>query len=354
MNLRSNAISIVDWLSVKSGAVLFLRGSYSGRGAALTFHRLHPSPREQLFDGLCFSEAGLIALLEHCLRSGIDVVDINEALRRLQTNDRRYFVLLTFDDGYRDNYSRVLPIMSRFGLPFTVFVCTSIIERTLDYWWGGLFDLFSRHDEVEIEPMAMRFTLRHSRDKQAALRKVTGWVGENVALRSAELAPTFRRYGVVPADLLDQDAMTEEELCSLSESPLATIGGHGVTHRPLAALSEAEAAREIIDNRAYLEQVTGQKVEHFAYPFGDSSACNWREAELVRSAGYVSAFTTRTGNLFPQHSTLPFMLPRGGMDPLREGVYHTEAMFAGVHRFLKSGGGPPIDPETLPPETAHA
>jgi peptidoglycan/xylan/chitin deacetylase (PgdA/CDA1 family) len=318
------------------------------------FHRLHAGPRQQFMHNLCFSEAGLIALLEHCLRSGIDVVDINEALRRLQTNDGRYFVVLTFDDGYRDNYSRLLPIMTRFGLPFTVFVCSSMIDRTLDYWWGGLFDLFSRHDKVEIEPMAMRFTLQNSRDKQAALGKVTQWVEGNVALRSAELAPTFRRYGVVPADLLDRDAMTEAELRSLSENPFAAIGGHGVTHRPLAALSEAEAMHEIIDNQTYLERVTGRKVEHFAYPFGDNSACTWREAELVRSAGYVSAFTTRIGNLFPQHSALPFMLPRGSMNPEREKVYHAEAQFAGVHWFLKSRGGPPINPETLPPILAHA
>jgi peptidoglycan/xylan/chitin deacetylase (PgdA/CDA1 family) len=296
----------------------------------------------------------LIGLLEHCISSSVDVVNIDEALRRLATGDGRYFVVLTFDDGYRDNYTRVLPIMNKYGLPFTVFICSSIIERTFDYWWGGLVELFKSHDDVDVEAMGARFRLRNGQSRQAALRTATKWVEENVASRSAQLKPTFQRYGVVPTDLLDQDVMTEDELRILSQSPLVTIGGHGFTHRPLASLPEPEARHEIVANREHLERVTGHKVVHFAYPFGDSSACTWREAELVRSAGYQSAFTTRLGNLFPQHSTVPLMLPRSATHPQRERDYHTDAQFAGVHRFIRSCGGSPIHPDTLPRLRAHS
>lgn len=317
------------------------------------FHRLHSRPQEQLFHDNFFSEKGLTALVEYCLRSGVNIVDIDEALRRLRTGDGGYFVVLTFDDGYRDNYTHVLPILNSFDLPFTVFVCSSIIERTFNYWWGGLIDLFSSRDEIDLEAMGVRFRLRNRRDRELALYKTTRWVEEHLTSRSIELLPTFRRYGISPGDLLDQDAMTEGELRALSENPLVTIGGHGFTHKPLASLLECEAMREVLANRDHLERVTGREVAHFAYPFGDGTACSWREAELVRSAGYRSAFSTRLGNLFPQHSTAPFMLPRGAMSPRREKVYHTEARLVGVHRFLKSRGGSPIHPETLPPFAAR-
>jgi peptidoglycan/xylan/chitin deacetylase (PgdA/CDA1 family) len=312
-------------------------------------HRLHSFPQRYLYHGNCYSENGLVALIEHCLSSGVDIVNIDEALRRLREDDERYFVVLTFDDGYRDNYLGVLPIMNKYGLPFTVFVCSSIIERTFDNWWGGLIDLFRLNDSVDVEAMGMRFVLHNIQERQAALRKATRWVEEEITSRSAKLVPTFKRYGVAPADLLDQDAMTEEDLRRTSESPLVTIGGHGLTHRPLASLPESEAQREIAANREHLERTTGKEVAHFSYPFGDASACNWREAELVQSAGYRSAFTTRVGNLFPQHSATPFMLPRNAVHPLREQIYHTEAQFAGVHRFVQSCGGPPIHPDTVRP-----
>jgi peptidoglycan/xylan/chitin deacetylase (PgdA/CDA1 family) len=318
------------------------------------FHRVHPCPERHLYHDNYFSECGLIALLEHCLRSGVDVVDIDEALRRLREDSPRYFVILTFDDGYRDNYTRVRPIMNRFGLPFTVFVCSSIIERTFDYWWGGLVELFKSCDDVDLEPMNVSFRLRNQKERETALHRVIKWVDEDVAIRSGELRETFRRYGVSPSDLLDQDAMTRREVQTLSEDPLATIGGHGFSHRPLAALTETDAKREIVLNREHLEKITGQQVIHFAYPFGGQAACNWREAELVRSAGYRTAFTTRIGNLFPQHSTDPYMLPRGAMHPRRGETYHAEAQFAGVHRFLKSRGGEPIHADTLPRNSALA
>jgi peptidoglycan/xylan/chitin deacetylase (PgdA/CDA1 family) len=313
------------------------------------FHRLHPNPQQRLNHDNYFSERGLIVLLEYCLRTGIDIVNINEAVRRLRDCDERFFVVLTFDDGYRDNYTSVLPILNKFAVPFTVFVCSSIIERTFDYWWGGLISLFRSHDEVDIEAMEACFTLNNDREREAALNRVTSWVKEHVELRSAQLKETFLHYGISPADLLDQDAMTEDELRRLSESSLVTVGGHGLSHRPLASLSVSEARHEIEANRVHLERVTGQPVVHFAYPFGDSAACNWREADLVRQAGYQSAFTTRTGNLFSQHAAVPFMLPRNAMHPRHEEVYHAEAKFAGVHRFIQSAGGPPVHPDTIPP-----
>ncbi len=313
------------------------------------FHTIRSCPRQQLYHDNCFSEHGLTALLQHCVRSGVDVVGVDEALRRLPIADEKYFVVLTFDDGYRDNYTRVLPVLTKFGVPFTVFVCSAMIERKFDYWWGGLIDLFKSRDEIDLEPMGTRFRLRNSRDRELALQKATKWVEGNIASRSIELLPTFRRYGISPADLLDQDAMTEREVRTLSQNDLVTIGGHGFTHRPLASLSESEALHDIVANREHLERVTGREIAHFAYPFGDRAACNAREAILVRRVGYRSAFTTRIGNLFPQHSDAPFMLPRGAMNPRREEVYHAEAQFAGAHRFLRSRGGSPIDPDTLPP-----
>ena len=296
----------------------------------------------------------MILLLKHFLSSGIDVVDIDEALRRLRERTGSYFVVLTFDDGYLDNYTRVLPIFNGLGLPFTVFICSSIIERTLDYWSGGLIELFMSHDEVEVEAMQMRFRLRNRRDREDALSRVIRWVERDVTSRSLQLSSTFQRYKISPGELLDQDAMTADQLRTLAENPLVTIGGHGFTHQPLASLQEAEARREIVANRRHLERITGRQVVHFSYPYGNTAACTWREAELVRSAGFRSAFTTRIGNLFPQHSAFPFMLPRGAMHPRREEAYHAEAQFAGVHRFLKSRGGSPIHPDTLPPLGACA
>ena len=57
------------------------------------------------------------------------------------------------------------------------------------------------------------------------------------------------------------------------------IGAHGVTHRPLTEIPQSEAAKEIVESKAAIEDRLGQAVQTFAYPFGVFSRANY---ELVR------------------------------------------------------------------------
>jgi len=312
------------------------------------FHRLVENANDQLLQDICFPERGLRDLVLTCRRRGVDIVSVDEALRRLIDPEAPPFVVLTFDDGYRDNLIRVRATLTPLRAPFAVFVCTGMIQRSIDYWWGPLVKLFKTADVVDIAPMDRRFLLRTWRERARALHEVTRWVETDVAARAGTLAPIFARHGVEPRALLEQDAMTADELRTLSADPAVEIGGHGVTHRPLASLSEREATSELVDSRTYLEHVCDREVAHFAYPHGDDKSCGWRDARLARASGYRTAFTTRRGNLFTAHAEKPFLLPRGAMNPRRAAPFHAEAQLAGVHRLLESGGGAPIHPDTLP------
>ena len=349
MNLTSTAISVADWVAVRSRMTHIVQPHYSGCGSALTFHSICSHPRERLYDENCFSYQALMELLQQFSRAGVSVVSVEEALRRLREYDKRYFVVLTFDDGYRDTYTQVWPALRRLNIPFTIFVCTSFVNRTNDYWWGALLALFQFQDVVDIDAMGKRFILRNQRDREVGVRQVMHWVKEDLAIRSKSLMPSFNRYDISPEALLDRDALSEDEIRSMAESSVVTIGGHGTTHLPLATLPAEQARREVADNRTFLQTISQQEVAHFAYPFGDSSACTWAEADLVRKAGYKSAFTTRIGNIFPEHLNAPFMLPRNSVHPRRPGAFHAVAQLAGVHRFLQGRGGSPVHPDTVPP-----
>ncbi|MCQ9377385.1 polysaccharide deacetylase family protein [Methyloversatilis sp. XJ19-49] len=70
------------------------------------------------------------------------------------------------------------------------------------------------------------------------------------------------------------------------------IGAHSVSHRRLTLLNADELRSEVSDSRSVLEDLLGQSVSSFAYPYGEYDE---RCTEAVRSAGYSSACTTRTG-----------------------------------------------------------
>jgi peptidoglycan/xylan/chitin deacetylase (PgdA/CDA1 family) len=72
-----------------------------------------------------------------------------------------------------------------------------------------------------------------------------------------------------------------------------TIGGHSVHHARLGNLSDEEAGREIMEDKARLEAELGERVSMFAYPFGNESDYTKVTKAKVKEAGYDYAFTTK-------------------------------------------------------------
>ena len=83
-----------------------------------------------------------------------------------------------------------------------------------------------------------------------------------------------------------QDLLSFPEIRDLSQD--FEIGAHSMTHRRLPTISEQEAAKEIIESKAVLEQVTGKEIKVFCYPGG---AYTELHVQLVKDAGYRYART---------------------------------------------------------------
>ena len=83
-----------------------------------------------------------------------------------------------------------------------------------------------------------------------------------------------------------QDLLSLPEIRDLSQD--FEIGAHSMTHRRLPTISEQEAAREIIESKAVLEQVIGKEIKAFCYPGG---AYTKLHVQLVKDAGYRYART---------------------------------------------------------------
>lgn len=345
--LRSGLTAAADRIASVPACASALDRRYGGLGFSLLFHSIVSSPRDYLFQNMKHSAAGLERLLRYCRKADIDVVSMDAALERLAEARPGRFVVFTFDDGYRDNLTRVLPIFEKYGAPFTVYITTGIVKRNLYYWWAGLLELVLRNECIDVDGLEKRFRTFSFRGKRVALHRITEWVAADIPRRCELLRPAFARHNIDPLQLLDRDGLSHSDVRRLARSPLVTIGGHTQTHRPLAALQPDEAIREIIDNRNFLEDLIQKDVRHFAFPHGDDSSCGEREANLLRSTGFRSGFSTRRGNLFPEHAAAPFLLPRGFINPRRETEQSFRALKVGAHRWLESRGGSPVNPEAL-------
>ena len=83
---------------------------------------------------------------------------------------------------------------------------------------------------------------------------------------------------------------------SIGGSEVVTIGAHTVDHVRLRGLPAQDQLQTISSSRKELEQLSGQAISHFAYPFGGRDSFDDSSVEAVRAAGFETACTTIPGN----------------------------------------------------------
>jgi peptidoglycan/xylan/chitin deacetylase (PgdA/CDA1 family) len=274
------------------------RLTFGSTGAILMFHEVQEDPEGELRTG-CSPEF-LDALVRGLTAAGWDIVALDEALRRIRCGTGNRFVVITFDDGYRDTFSRARPILERYSAPFTVYVPTAAITRELNAWWLGLRAIFRNHDVVRIDAMERTFACSSFPAKVKALRQTCAWIAQDFSVLPM-LCETFQAYRISIDELVERYCFDSDTLKQLARNPLVTIGGHTTTHRPLSLLDEDQMLQEIRDNRAFLEALLDTKVEHLSYPYGTVWACGEREFAASSKLGFLSAVTAEKNNLDRQH-----------------------------------------------------
>ena len=316
-----------------------VRRVLGNRGVILMFHEVQEWPSRELMTG------SDVAFLDHALawlkNNGWRVVSFDEALRCLMQEDGgQRFAVLTFDDGYRDNVTRALPILELHDAPFTIFVPTGAPTRTLYSWWLGLRALFRMCDTVTIDAMGRRFDCPDLGSKTTALAEVTQWIHSDLR-RAWMLAPTFATAGISLPALNDTYFLDENELKELARHRLASVGAHTASHAALSTLQPTSVRREMFDNRSYLEQLLERPIKHFAYPYGSRGACGEREEKIAAEIGFLSAVTTRSAPLTTAHRSRPLFLPRIGF-PAKVTTAGLDGRVSGLQaamrRIVRSGG----------------
>jgi peptidoglycan/xylan/chitin deacetylase (PgdA/CDA1 family) len=227
---------------------------------------------------------------------------------------RRPKVVVTFDDGYRDNLTNALPIAESKGVPITVFVTSGILGNHNGFWWDRLGMLLRarpphvREIDLPVGARTVRVPLGSSgirADLDAVRRHL-------LPLRVPEIERALdavsEQWHVGSAPPPDARTLTPDELLQLAASDTATIGAHTVDHVLLRDRPVREQQDTISRSKAELEQSIAQTVSHFAYPFGRRGQFDDHSVHAVRSAGYDTACTTIPGTA--RSSTDPYRLPR--------------------------------------------
>jgi peptidoglycan/xylan/chitin deacetylase (PgdA/CDA1 family) len=336
LSLRHQAFDLAFRAIVATGADRWASGLGRGLGAILMLHHVRPDA------GRGFAPNGILEITPEFLdraldlvgQLGFDIVSLDEAIARtLSGQSERFFVALTFDDGYRDNIEHAWPVMARHGAPWTLFVTPGFADRTAPLWWLVLEEAIRRLDRIEASWGHQTFSGRTVTDaeKQLAFDQLYSRLRPG---READLRAVVARLG--DAAGVDAAAMTQAlcldwaQLKALAGAPGVTIGAHTMTHPMLAKHDAAFAREEIAASRARLEQELGVPVRHLAYPVGDPGSAGPREFAIAAELGFASAVTTRPGHVFAMHQRHLHALPRVSLNGMHQNETALKALLSGL------------------------
>ncbi len=220
-------------------------------------------------------------------------------------------VVVTFDDGYKDNFRLAAPILNHFGVPGTFYLLVDSVDHAKAPWYCLLRHAFATarnpqwtnpatgkmHQLTDSKQRYDRFCEGAEICAQLSSEKRAEWIAE--VMSSLDPVP-FPDEG----DLM----MSWDDARKLLKDG-HIVGSHTMTHPNVAHISLPDARLELSQSKALLERELAIPVQHFCYPH-PALMPQWNEDTLriTAESGYTTAVTTGAGAV--RSDTRPLAIPR--------------------------------------------
>ena len=295
----------------------FSRRNLKRDGAVGLVYMLHhicekDSRRIPTNEDLKVSPTFLETIIRKYKRLDFDFISLDQLYELITsgTIPQRPFITFTIDDGYFDNYTNALPVFEKYSVPFAIFVATDFIEKKAILWWDSLEELIMTKDVI-ITNDGKRYSCKTFLQRWNTFRYLRERIlNLDQSRLEEELSKLLDGYNIDWYEPIRQKGMTWEQIKSLANHPLCTIGGHTVSHPALNKLVDEEARREIGEGIKKIEQVITQPIHFFAYPYGTPYEIGERELQLTGELGLKMAFMAHQGCITVDNMKNVTHLPR--------------------------------------------
>jgi len=237
-----------------------------------------------------------------------NILDLTEAVILLKNKSLPpKSLVISFDDGYIDNYLVAAPILKSFDCPATFFIATGGIEEGL-LWNDKLEQLIKNtsNQSISFNIINKELNISNAEDKINAFQLLQGELKFlSHQQRSEKLDQLSCELGNVT---FERSMMKEEHIKTLHQQGF-TIGAHTHNHTILSTENESMVKQELIENKSRLEKIIGNKVELIAYPNGLYKRDFTDEhCRIVIDLGFSAGFSTNDGGAIS--STNKYTIPR--------------------------------------------
>lgn len=278
---------------------LFHNLAYQDHLTIIMYHGIIKEPL--LVEDWCFVDVHSFRAQIEYLKKHFEIIALPEAVERMRAGGiKRPAAVITFDDGYQNNFDVAFPILREERIPATIFLATGLMNTGDTVWYCRLNLAFSQTQKDSIEWNGSKFDLSTSDQKSKASAVIQDSLKK---LEHPKLMATVRNIILElggdpdcpidigsPFRMLDKEAVGE-----MVSSGLIEFGAHTHHHAILRFLSEVERLNEIKQSIHAINEVTGCACTCFAYPNGRAEDYNFEIIQNLKACGIQIAVTTISG-----------------------------------------------------------
>ena len=299
----------------RSGANRLIHCSRPWSGLmVLNYHRVG-DPTNSLFDRNLWSATpeGFDDQVRYLSRH-FDVISPLDLPDVLKSRSGQH-VLITFDDGYRDNFEYAYPILKSYGVSGTFFLATGFLDQPKVPWWDEIAWMIRNSSKKSIDlghwqAGSLEFDEPDREQVIYRLLKIYKSLPGERSNEYLEFLAEKSGTGRCPKKLVEDLWMTWDMVREMSREGMH-FGGHTVSHPVLSTLDENRQKEEICQSGIRINEELGYFPKVFSYPVGGKMAFTEITEKLVKEAGYQYAFSYYGGFIRSVQSRInEYDLPR--------------------------------------------
>lgn len=212
-------------------------------------------------------------------------------------------ILVTFDDGYKDNLEVALPILQRYGVRATFFIATHYLSARRMFWWDRINYVVKRSPQAKLRlsiPHDLELSIASDTERTRSIDTLLRIVKTQVGLDLEQFLDALALAARVPyndrldRELADAALMTWDEVRQMRRAGM-DIQSHTRTHRVLQTLDLPQLHSELSGSRADLERELDAPITSISYPVGHRLDDDSIIRDALHVAGYKLGFTNATG-----------------------------------------------------------
>ena len=210
-------------------------------------------------------------------------------------------VIITFDDGFKNNYTTAAPILDELGLPAVFYVCSGVVDTGFMFWVDILEDCLNlcKKSTISVELDERHcFVIDNQKNKIDALEKIKAYCKSASKERKDQVVEDVQNETEIEASVEQSpnyEKITWNELREMQNAPLFTIGGHSIHHEILSRFSAERLDNEVRHSLDLLELNLKTSICHYSYPEGQTDHYNDQVISILKKNGIICSPTALPG-----------------------------------------------------------